>query len=152
MHTIKELKDILGYSSDQLRLRLDKFRPILNESVRRGDNNKILLDDNGLEILRRAKDLEKQNIPLNDIPNRLEKEINQNGNNASDNLAQTDQSLIEEKEKRIQELKERINELHEDKQYLKTQVNELQQKLITGEVEKKEKGNGPIKRFFEWLW
>lgn len=134
MHSINELMGILGYTSDQIRLRLEKLKPILKETIRRGKNNKILVTDNGLKILRRAKQLEESNIPLEEIPEKLKKEMNQMGRKTSEDLTQTDQNLLEEKNKRIDDLKSRIKELKEDKEYWRDQAQELQQKLITGET------------------
>lgn len=134
MHSINDLQDILGYTSDQLRLRLEKLKPNLSETVRRGENNKILVTDNGLEILRRAKQLEESNIPLNEIPNRLEEEMNQSEESVSANITETDQNLVEEKDKRIKDLQARIKELKEDKRYWRNHAEELQQKLLTGET------------------
>lgn len=152
MHSISELKDILGYTSDQLRLRLKKLKPILNETVRRGENNKILVTSDGLEILRRAKQLENNNIPLNEIPGKLKQEMDQNEDEASDDLAQTDRNLLQEKDRRIEDLKSRIKELKEDKRYWRDQAEELQQKLITGEVEEETKQEAsPWELFKNWL-
>lgn len=153
MHSINDLQDILGYTSDQLRLRLEKLNPILTETIRRGKNNKILVTDSGLEILRRAKQLEESNTPLNEIAEKLEKEMDQNKKNTSDDLAQTDRSLIEEKNRRIEDLMDRIDELKEDKRYWRNQAEELQQKLITGEVENEEKPEAsPWQLFKNWLF
>ncbi|MFP3953124.1 MAG: hypothetical protein ACLFVS_03240 [Candidatus Acetothermia bacterium] len=155
MHSIKELQDILGYSSDQLRLRLDRLKPILSETVKRGDNNKILVTDNGLEILKRSKQLEERDIPLTQIPNRLRDEMGKTDDDASDDLAQADPNLIEEKDKRISDLLDRVEELKTDKQYWREQAEELQQKLITGEVEveeEEEEEGGVVKRLLRWIW
>lgn len=155
MHSINDLQDILGYTSDQLRLRIEKLKPILTEAVRRGENNKILVTDNGLEILRRAKQLEESNTPLNQIPDKLEKEMDQNQESASAKSTETDRNLVEEKDKRIKDLQARIEELKEDKQYWRNHAEELQQKLITGEtVKKKEnpyKGKSLWQVVKEWL-
>lgn len=155
MHSINELMDILGYTSDQIRLRLEKLKPILKETIRRGKHNKILVTDNGLEILRRAKQLEESNIPLEEIPEKLEKEIDQTEEKTSDDLTQTDQNLLEEKNKRIDDLKSRVKELKEDKKYWRDQAQELQQKLITGETkeetEKQYKDKSLLQVIKEWL-
>ena len=134
MHSINELQDILGYTSDQLRLRIEKLKPILAETVRRGENNKILVTNNGLEILRRAKQLEESNMTLSDIPDKLEKEMDQNQESVSTKSTETDRNLVEEKDKRIKDLQARIEELKEDKQYWRNHAEELQQKLLTGET------------------
>lgn len=156
MHSIKELQDILGYSSDQLRLRLDRLKPILSETVKRGDNNKILVTDNGLEILKRSKQLEERDISLTQIPDRLRDEMGKTDDDASDDLAQADPNLIEEKDKRISDLLDRVEELKTDKRYWREQAEELQQKLITGEVEveeeEEEEEGGVVKRLLRWIW
>lgn len=156
MHSIKELQDILGYSSDQLRLRLDRLKPILSETVKRGDNNKILVTDNGLEILKRSKQLEERDIPLTQIPDRLRDEMGKTNDDASDDLAQADPNLIEEKDRRISDLLDRVEELKTDKRYWREQAEELQQKLITGEVEvgeeEEEEEGGVVKRLLRWIW
>lgn len=154
MYSIDDLKDILGYTSDQLRLRIKKLKPILAETVRRGENNKILVTGDGLEILRRAKQLEESNIPLNEIPGKLEEELGQTEETASAHSTETDRNLVEEKNKRIEDLKDRIKELKEDKQYWRGQAEELQQKLITGEVEgedKKKPEESPWKLLKNWF-
>jgi len=134
MYSINELEGILGYTSDQIRLRLEKLKPILTETVRRGKNNKILVTDNGLEVLRRAKQLEERDIPLNEIREKLESEMGQNEEQASAKSTETDRNLVEEKNKRIEDLQDRIEELKEDKRYWRNQAEELQQKLIAGET------------------
>lgn len=134
MYSINELEGILGYTSDQIRLRLEKLKPILTETVRRGKNNKILVTDNGLEILKRAKQLEERDIPLNEIREKLENEMDQSEEQASAKSTETDQNLVEEKNKRIEDLQDRIEELREDKRYWRNQAEELQQKLIAGET------------------
>jgi len=138
MYSINELEGILGYTSDQIRLRLEKLKPILTETVRRGKNNKILVTDNGLEILRRAKQLEERGIPLNEIPEKLENEMDQSEEQTSAKSTETDRNLVEEKNKRIEDLQDRIEELKEDKRYWRNQTEELQQKLIAGETVNKE--------------
>ena len=155
MHSINDLQDILGYTSDQLRLRIEKLKPILTETVRRGENNKILVTNNGLEILRRAKQLEESNIPLNEIPDKLEKEMDQNQESVSAKSTETDRNLVEEKDKRIKDLQARIEELKEDKQYWRNHAEELQQKLLTGETmsekENPYKGKSLWEVIKEWL-
>lgn len=152
MYSIKELEDILGYTSDQIRLRLKKLKPILTETVKRGENNKILVTNNGLEILKRAKQLEKKDIALSDVPNYLEDELKKTEEDTSDDLAQAGQNLVEEKDKRIEELKTRIEELKEDKVYWRNQAEELQQKLITGEIDEQQEDEGWVRKFLDWLW
>ena len=150
MHSINDLQDILGYTSDQLRLRIEKLKPILTESVRRGENNKILVTNNGLEILRRAKQLEESNIPLNEIPDKLEDEMDQNEESVSAKSTETGQNLLEEKNKRIEDLQAMIEELKADKQYWRDHAEELQQKLLTGETIGKQDSDDPYEGKSLW--
>lgn len=153
MHSVKDLTEILGYTTDQVRTRLDRLRITLDEHIRRGENNKILVTDSGLSILQRAKELEKQNIPLKDIPNHLDGELSNIDREGEPSLGQAD--LIQEKEKRIgelqgriEDLKSRINQLEQDKTYLRNKVDEFETKLLTG----KTNGKGITRRIWEWIW
>lgn len=75
MHDIQDVMRILGWSEHQVRVRLDEFRSILAEALRRGDHNRILVDSNGLAILQRVKELEAQGHTLKEIKTILEAEL-----------------------------------------------------------------------------
>ncbi len=153
MHTIKDLTEILGYTTDQVRIRLDRLRPTLTKHIRRGENNKILVTDSGLSILQRAKELEKQNVLLKDIPNHLNGELSNTDKDSEPSLDQA--GLIQEKEKRIRELqgriedlKERIDHLEQDKTYLRNKVDDFETKLLTGKTNRK----GVIRKIWQRIW
>lgn len=76
MHDINALMGHLGYDKPhQVRERLDAYKAVLGESLKRGAKNKILVDNDGLMILRRAKELEGQGLTLKDVAIRLEAEL-----------------------------------------------------------------------------
>lgn len=135
MHSIKELADILGYSVYQLRDRLDLLRPWFDQYTQRGEKNKILIDGNGIEILRRFKGMEDQGVSLKEIPNKIQTELNKDEvkqgevnfekeTQVSQNTNQTglngDQNS--EKDKRIEELRGQV-------EYLRKQI-EKKDKII----------------------
>lgn len=146
MHSIKELADILGLTSNQVRLRLNKLRPILSEGIRKEDNNKLLVDDNGLEILKRTKSLEEDNIPLNEIPERIQEELKNPEEEASTDSTQPDKNLIQQKERQIDRLKQEID-------YLKIQIEKKDdqiQQLLPATVQ--EDKASPFQRLFGRLF
>ncbi|MFQ5796518.1 MAG: hypothetical protein ACE5JP_15915 [Candidatus Bipolaricaulia bacterium] len=59
MHTIGHLIERYGLSARAIRRRLNALRPEIDAHVRRGPRNAILLSDNGLSILDRLIDLER---------------------------------------------------------------------------------------------
>ena len=75
MYEIQDLMRILGWTEHQVRVRLDEFRSILTESLRRGDHNRLLLDGNGLAILQRIKELETRGYTLKQIKTQIETEL-----------------------------------------------------------------------------
>lgn len=75
MYTIEKLSDILGYSEHQVRRRLDQFSDVIRAYIRRADKNKILVDSNGLEILKRAKEIEQSGSTITQALNKVKQEL-----------------------------------------------------------------------------
>lgn len=76
MHDINTLMDLLGYEKQhQIRERLDAYKAVLGDSLKRGAKNKILVDNDGLMILRRAKELEEQGLTLKDVATQIDAEL-----------------------------------------------------------------------------
>ncbi|MFQ5796745.1 MAG: hypothetical protein ACE5JP_17080 [Candidatus Bipolaricaulia bacterium] len=62
MHTIKEMSSILGLSVNQIRARIKVFEASevdFKSYTKRESNNRLLVDSNGLELLRRVRELEQ---------------------------------------------------------------------------------------------
>lgn len=151
MHSLKELADILGYSVYQLRGRLDQLRPWFDQYIQRGEKNKILVNGNGLEILKRFKDMEDKGISLKKIPEKIQTELNgekvgfdksssEEDTQVSQNTNQTDLNKDQnsEKDKRIEELREQI-------EYLRNQIEKKDKKLDKKD-EKLDEKNEQIQR------
>lgn len=116
MHEISDLADILGLNENQVRNRLTTFNPILKDHIRRGDKNKILVDNNGLAILRRGKELENEKSTLKEVLYTLEKEIGSNGDKSDEKVdssvsretVEVYKSTIKQMEKEIERLEKII--------------------------------------------
>ncbi|MBI1744526.1 hypothetical protein HYR54_15875 [Candidatus Acetothermia bacterium] len=74
MQDIKSLMDVLGMTENQVRTRIDRFKPVLNGSVRKGSFNRVLIDNNGVAVLQRVKELEGQGYDFDHIQITLESE------------------------------------------------------------------------------
>jgi len=143
MHSIKQVGNILGISKNQVRTRLNLLRPWFNQFIRRGEKNKILIKDSGVEVLRRFQQLEKNADSLQVVAEEIKQEQldrQETSTKEEDNLTQTDlnktqTSLLEEKERQIKRLEEENN-------YLKNQLERKDdriQQLLPGRVEEEEK-------------
>lgn len=142
MHGIEELMSILGYDkSHKIRERLDILRPVLEPYLKRGSKNKVLVDNNGLEILRRAKQLEDSGYILKDILKLLQDELKNNGaigfGKQPESALITDLNLLlAEKDKQIDLLKSEVQFLRDRITYLE---NILQNRLPPTQEEIREK-------------
>ena len=125
-YTIQELTQILGYTKDQVRVRLDRFAQPLQGHVRKGQFNRIEVDDNGFVILQRAKQLEAQHGDLRTVQSLLcvetetsdtKTEKNNSGNGAKHALA--DQTKL------IETLEREIDHLQGEIGFLRARVEEL---------------------------
>jgi predicted RNase H-like nuclease (RuvC/YqgF family) len=125
MHDIQALMDILGFDkAHQIRERLDMFKPVLGESLKRGSKNKVLVDNNGLAVLRRAKELEDSGYTLKDALNELKTELQSAEPMRPKQDPETDLNdltklLLQEKDKRLSQMEEEI-------QFLRNQVTSLE--------------------------
>lgn len=58
MYSVRELVRILGLQTEtQVRNRIEAIRDLLSPHLHRGPNNRILVDERGLELLRALQDL-----------------------------------------------------------------------------------------------
>lgn len=121
MHDIKNLEGLLGYTYGQIRIRLEQFAPFLNRHIVRGSKNKILIDNNGLEILKRIKDLEMQSKDLKEIQNILQTELKLDERNQG-NYHQ----IIAEKDAMIEMLKSQLTEKQDEIRFLRERIVALE--------------------------
>jgi len=67
MHTIGDLRGELGLSTaHQVRNRINAIRDVLGPHLRRGPNNQLLVDDEGVELLRGLQQLSDTGLTLSE--------------------------------------------------------------------------------------
>lgn len=116
MYGIEQLQQILGLSENQVRVRLDEFRSIIDPFIIRGARNKILVDHNGLEVLKRAAEHEKNGRTLAEIKGLLKQELRGRDGNGQLPIRTEEElpsKLIETYEERIRDLKRYIKTLED---------------------------------------
>jgi len=129
MHDIEDLTRILGWKDHELRARLRQLDSILGSHIRHGPRNKILVTDDGLVILQRAKELESEGHSLKEVYKLLEEELSNVDSKGHITLTQLEQRLLEEKDKRIEELKAQIMDLRKQLEIKDLQISQLQDLL-----------------------
>ena len=141
-YTIKELTKVLGYTEDQIRVRLGRFAESLQGHIRKGRFNRIEVDDNGLVILRRAQQLEAQYGDLRTVRNLLQSEIQSGVPQGRGNtvLNEPKQGLVDQT-KLIEALEREIEHLREEVAFLRRRVEELTPLALPR----------PRRRWFSWL-
>jgi len=127
MHDIENLSAILGLTPSQVRRRLADLDDLLRDHIKQGKRNKIIVDDAGLEILRRVTEYEKQGLSLSECKAIIKEELDsgqisllRTEDLEGDKVEQTSMKLLEilreqlqEKDRQIKVLQEQINRLHE---------------------------------------
>ncbi len=157
MLKIKEVADHLGLSKPQARRRIKAIKGIVKEdSISRGDHNKILVKQDAYQLLKQLEQLRRQGKSTKEAKKIIKEELgNGDGDETSEthetdplnhnepNQSDTHQSSItqlefvkEQYERRLEEKAERIRELREDKKRLQEKNDTLEQRLLKGEVEK----------------
>ena len=67
LKTIKKLTDILGLDTVyQTRNRINVIHDILEDHIRRGDNNQLLINQTGVEMLKRLQDMYESGLLLSE--------------------------------------------------------------------------------------
>jgi len=147
MYDMDQLADLLGLSRNQVRVRLQEYRSLLDAHVVHGQKNKLLIDHNGLAILQRALELEKNGLTLDSIRATLQQELNIRGDgresstatreDPSFKLMQAYEKLLASKDQEIAFLKDQIKEKDQQIKYFQELLNnrlppsqdEIRQKL-----------------------
>jgi DNA-binding transcriptional MerR regulator len=126
MHDIDHLAAILGLTPNQVRVRLNEFKDLLETHLKRGDNNKILVDNDGLAILRRAKELEDLGNTLQAVSNLLKLELASNGRKSQQEAISSASAYRDEL---VQTLRNQVEELKRDKEILVEQLKEKEREI-----------------------
>jgi len=83
MHSINNLRKALGLAStNQVRNRIEAIKDVLDDSIRRGPNNQILVTDDGLDLLQRLQELYESGLTMAEASNVLRAEDHQKSRTA----------------------------------------------------------------------
>lgn len=157
MLTIKDLADSLGLSTSQVRRRLSALDGLIDNHTKRGQNQKILVDSGGLELLKRLEALREEGLSTRQAVEAIGDEMGEEeGEKRREASEKVNQKYVEQLEKRLEEKDEKIEELRRDKKWIQEKYETLEQRLITGEVENEEgkddfKELGLIQLVKKWL-
>lgn len=130
MYAIADLERITGLTGNQIRDRLKLLSPILGDDVHRGPRGKILVGDKVLAALKRLAELEREGLSPKVAQDELVRELGDANGDSHPNLAEGWQMLIREKDARIAELRAEIARLVEENRWLRSQLEELQQRAL----------------------
>lgn len=155
MHSIKQVGDILGISKNQVRTRLNLLRPWFDQFIRRGEKNKIIMDDSGVEVLRRFRQLEKNSDSLQVVAEEIKQEQHKREDPPTTNKENLNQTDLNEAQSVLVEEKERqIKRLEEENRYLKDQLERKEdqiQQLLPAAKEDLLKNKSLWQVIREWL-
>ncbi len=126
MYDLTKLAQILGMEEQDVYTRIYKFRPLLENYIRRGKKNKILLENNGLEILKRIKELEQEGHTFKTIQSLIAEELKAKNDSAS-STPERDNSQVEPHQDLVELLREQILFLQKQVEYLQQENKNLLQ-------------------------
>lgn len=145
MHDIEDLAAILGLTAPQIRRRLTDLDDLLHSHVRQGKRNKIIIDNAGLEILRRVAAYEKQGLSLSECKSIVKEELSRGKTDGIeqqqaqvkvdetvDKLLEIFHEQLREKDNQIKNLQDQIARLYnliENRLPLPPSKEEIREKL-----------------------
>jgi len=141
MHALKDLQEYFSWSYVQARDRVIWLQDNFTSEVKGGKNRKYQVTDNGFAYLERLHQLEQSNQDLKSAQNQLLKEV-KNPEEESKKIKVKSDKIGP---KYVELLEQRVEELKEDKYRLQEKVDNLEQRLIKGEVEEKKEGKEEFK-------
>jgi hypothetical protein len=130
MLEIRQIADRLGLSEHQARRLLRALDSLLQGSIRRGRDNRILLDSGAVAILDRAVALWRDGIPLRDLHQTIADELK----NGPDDGQKPVNGLAPNREQPTQDPCESyrvmIAHLEDEVRWLRSQLEELQRRAL----------------------
>jgi len=120
MYAIKELCKELSLTYTQLRHRLTLLGKVLEPYIHRGNKNEILVDIDGLQILRRLRQIEVENqLGTKEAVDYIKEELEIQGRSTKEDISSDNKDqLIAELKTRIHLLDAMVEDLRKDKQRL----------------------------------
>lgn len=139
MLDINDLADALGLSKPQVRRRLRALDGIINNHLSRGQNQKVLVDSGGLEILKRLETYRQEGVTTDQAVDRINEELTNSG--SVKHSQTTDNTEL---------LERQIRQLQSEVGYLRKQLDRKDQQiqqLLPGP-----NGKGIIRRIWDRIW
>jgi len=124
MFNVQALSELLELTPRQVYTRLETLKPLLGKHLQIGRNNQKLLDDQGLAILRRFLELERQGMAAQAAVKLMEIELTNSESNRPETNVKPDITEI-----LIVELKAAIARLERENEWLRRQLEEAQAQL-----------------------
>lgn len=124
MLPIEDAAVTLGLTPRQVYRRVSAVRSLLAPYIRRGQNGKLLLDPSAVEILRRAEDLRREGLTINEAVAKIKDEI---AGKLGGEVGKPTSELPERElwERLLNEKDARINALEAEVAFLRRRVEEL---------------------------
>jgi len=123
MHDLEDLKSNFGLSYDELRYRLGKLGAAIKPYIMRGKRGKILVDDSGLQILRRLRDLEQDGRSISQACQAIQEELQ--GSHPLGSSTPISTLAKDLKDELIEELRERVKSLEYQLEIKDRQIEQL---------------------------
>jgi len=133
----------------QVRRLLQSLDGVLRPYCKRGQNNQILIEDGGLAILHRAKELRDSGVLLQDLVKVIEKELTKPASSLDKDSEQNSANLEQEL---IAELRNRIAALEQDKIYLQRKLDQLMAQLQAKDEQLRAMLPGPRPKRWWHFW
>ncbi len=140
MLDISDLANTLGLSKSQVRRRLTALDGLIDNHIKRGRNQKLLVNSSGLELLKQLEAHRKEGLTTKDAVKEIKTEL---GKTDGDNHHQASE------EKRL--LKKQITQLQSEVEYLRNQLDRKDQQihhLLPGSTDSK----GILRRIWTRVW
>jgi len=144
MLSVSDLTDILGLSDSAVRRRIEALNGVIDPYIKRGKQNKLLIDSSGLNVLRRLEGLREEGKTIDEAVAEIEEETGEIGRDEATGNTEELTGKHRETSDREALLREQIDQLKDQVKYLRNQVekkdNKLEekekqlQKLLTGKT------------------
>lgn len=155
MLEIDEVAEAVGLSVPQTRRRIDALDELLDGHLKRGANNRLLLDSSALEIIRRVEDQRKSGKSIQDSVEVIRAEMESSteeeeavkdpetdGNQAENTKLETLKAENNQLKERVKDSKEHLRHLKDEIEYLRDE----NRRLLPEQTTSNEKKEGRDKR------
>jgi predicted RNase H-like nuclease (RuvC/YqgF family) len=129
---------------------LDLFDGAFQQYIHRGDKNKILVDANGLAILKRMKELEDNGRTVEEALNIVKQELHGQREPQADSGLDLNDKLVETLEKQIAFLEEQLRARDREIERLHSIIENYLPQLPPAKLQKE--NVGWLRRLFTRIW